>query len=65
MNRMQSALESSEVLQENTATAQSRIRDADFAFETAQMSRAQIMQQAGVAVLGQANGMNQSILRLL
>ena len=65
MNRMQSALENAATFQENTMVSMSRIRDADFAFETAEMSRAQIMQQAAVAVLGQANGLNQGALRLL
>jgi len=43
----------------------SRIRDADFAYETAQLAKRQIEQQKGVAVLAQANGLNQGALRLL
>ena len=64
-NRLESALNNLETFTENTAAAQSRIRDADFAFETAEMSKLQVMQQAGTAILGQANGMNQAALRLI
>ena len=64
-NRLESALDNLEVYTENVASAESRIRDADFAFETAEMSKFQIMQQAGVAILGQANGMSQGALRLI
>ena len=64
-NRLESALNNLETFTENTAAAQSRIRDADFAFETAEMSKLQVMQQAGMAILGQANGMNQAALRLI
>ena len=62
-NRLESALNNLETYTENVATSESRIRDADFAFETAEMSKFQIMQQAGVAVLGQANGLAQGALR--
>ena len=54
-----------ETYTENVAAAESRIRDADFAFEAAELSKFQIMQQAGIAVLGQANQINQGALRLL
>jgi len=64
-NRLESALNNLETYTENVATSESRIRDADFAFETAEMSKFQIMQQAGVAVLGQANGLAQGALRLI
>lgn len=64
-NRLSSALNNLETYGENLAASESRIRDADFAFETAQMSKQQIMQQAGTAVLGQANSVPQSALRLL
>ena len=48
-NRLESALNNLETYTENVATAESRIRDADFAHETAEMSKFQIMQQAGTA----------------
>jgi flagellin len=50
---------------ENQSAAASRITDADFAMETANMSRAQILQQAGTAMVAQANQIPQSVLRLL
>jgi flagellin len=50
---------------ENQSAAASRITDADFAMETANMSRAQILQQAGTAMVAQANQLPQSVLRLL
>jgi flagellin len=64
-NRLESALNNLEVYTENVASSESRIRDADFAHETAEMSKFQIMQQAGVAILGQANGLSQGALRLI
>jgi len=64
-NRLESALTNLEIYTENLAAAESQVRDADFAFETAEMAKFQIMQQAGVAVLGQANAMNQAALRLV
>jgi flagellin len=50
---------------ENLTAARSRIRDADFAKETAELTRAQILQQAGVAMLAQANVSPQNVLSLL
>ncbi len=50
---------------ENQAAARSRIMDADFAAETAAMSRAQILQQAGNAMVAQANQLPQQVMRLL
>jgi flagellin len=50
---------------ENQSAARSRIMDADFAAETANLSRAQILQQAGTAMVAQANQMPQSVLKLL
>ena len=50
---------------ENLSAARSRIRDADFAAETAELTRAQILQQAGTAMLAQANAMPQNVLSLL
>lgn len=64
-NRIESAVRNLGTYTESIQGAESRIRDADYAYETAQMSKLQIMQQAGVAVLGQANQLNQSALRLI
>jgi flagellin len=50
---------------ENQSAARSRITDADFAMETANLSRSQILQQAGTAMLAQANQSTQSVLKLL
>jgi len=50
---------------ENQSAASSRITDADFASETANMSRAQILQQAGTAMVAQANQLPQQVLKLL
>jgi len=50
---------------ENTSAAKSRIMDADFAVETANLSRSQILQQAGTAMLAQANQSSQNVLSLL
>lgn len=50
---------------ENTAAARSRIMDADFAAETANLSRAQVLQQASQAMLAQANASTQQVLQLL
>jgi flagellin len=49
----------------NQSAAESRIRDADYAQETASLTRAQILQQAGTAMLAQANALPQSVLNLL
>jgi len=64
-NRLNSALNNIEAYTEATRAAESRIRDADFGFETAQLTQNQILQQAGVSVLGQAKNINQSALTLL
>jgi flagellin len=50
---------------ENMSAARSRIRDADFASETASLTRAQVLQQAGTAMLGQANALPNQVLSLL
>ena len=50
---------------ENQTAARSRIMDADFASETANMSRAQVLQQAGTAIIAQANQLPQQVLSLL
>ena len=50
---------------ENSSAARSRIMDADFAQETAQLAKTQILQQAGISVLAQANAQPQNVLALL
>jgi flagellin len=64
-SRLESALRISENYYETFVGAESRIRDADFAYETAEMSRYSILQNAGMAVLAQANQMNQGALGLI
>ena len=64
-NRLESAIRSLAVAQENTSAAESRIRDVDFASETADLTRNQVLQQAGISVLAQANVTTQSALSLL
>ena len=64
-NRFASTVANLETASENLSAARSRIRDADFAAETANMTRAQILQQAGVAMVSQANAIPQSVLSLL
>jgi flagellin len=64
-NQLQSALHNLENYTENLVETESRIRDTDFAAETAEMTRNQIFQQAGVAVLSQANQSTQVALSLL
>jgi flagellin len=64
-NRLQSVINNLQVAAENTSAAQSRIADADIAAETANMTRAQILNQAGTAILAQANQLPQGALKLL
>jgi len=64
-NRIGSAINNMTSYVEALSSASSQIQDADYAQETAEMTRLQVMQQAGVAALGQARGMNQSVLSLL
>ena len=64
-NTLSSALHNLESYSENIVAAESRIRDVDFAAETADMTRNSIFQQAGVAVLAQANSSPQVALQLL
>ncbi len=64
-NRFDSAIANLQTMSENLSASRSRIQDADFASETAAMTRAQILQQAGVAMLAQTNQMSQSVLTLL
>ncbi|GHU10683.1 flagellin [Betaproteobacteria bacterium] len=64
-NRMEGVLLQLGAAQENTEAAKSRIMDADYGAETAKLSRAQILQQAGTAMLAQANSVPQNVLSLL
>ncbi|WKZ31804.1 MAG: flagellin [Thermodesulfobacteriota bacterium] len=64
-NRLTAALSNLQVTYTNFQAAESRIRDADFAMETAQYTRNQIMVQAGTSVLAQANQLPQNVLGLL
>jgi flagellin len=64
-NRFQSTIRNLTNVSENVSNARSRIRDTDFAVETAELSRWQIIQQASVTVLSQANQRPQSALQLL
>ncbi|MGM0832334.1 MAG: flagellin [Pseudomonadota bacterium] len=64
-NRMESAIENLSTTETNLSAARSRIEDADYATEVANMTRAQILQQAGTSVLAQANQIPQSVLSLL
>ncbi|WP_026332898.1 flagellin [Thioalkalivibrio sp. ALE20] len=63
--RFESTISNLEISAENLSDARSRIRDADFAAETAELTRAQVLQQAGIAVLSQANAVPQNVLGLL
>ena len=64
-NRFESTISNNAVNSESLSAANSRIRDADFAAETAALSRAQVLQQAGISVLAQANARPQQVLSLL
>ncbi|HET8755000.1 MAG TPA: flagellin [Solirubrobacteraceae bacterium] len=64
-NRFESVIANLGTTSENLTASRSRIRDADFAQETAELSRSQILQQAGIAILAQANAAPQSVLGLL
>jgi flagellin len=64
-NRLGSTINNLAVQTENLSAAESRIRDVDVAYETAQLTKLQIMQQAAISVLGQTNALPQAALRLL
>ena len=64
-NRLQNTVANLQNNSENLSAARSRIQDADFAEETAKLTRAQILQQAGVAILSQANALPNNVLALL
>lgn len=64
-NRFESIIRNADNTSENLSAARSRVQDADFAKETANLTKFQILQQAGISVLSQANSMPQSVLGLL
>ena len=64
-SRFENAVDNIQIQAENTSAARGRIMDADFATETANLSRAQILQQAGTAMVAQANQLPQQVLSLL
>ena len=64
-NRFEAVVRNGQNVSENLAASRSRIQDADFAMETAALTRSQILQQAGIAMLSQANSQPQSVLSLL
>ena len=64
-SRFESAVSSQLTTAENLSASRSRIMDADFAAETANLAKAQILQQSGIAMLAQANAIPQNVLALL
>ena len=64
-NRFSSTIENLHTSSENLSASRSRIQDADFAAETANLARAQVLQQAGTAMIAQANQLPQQVLSLL
>jgi flagellin len=64
-NRFESTIANLSTASENLSASNSRIRDADFAAETAELARTQVLQQAGLSVLAQANARPQNVLQLL
>ena len=64
-NRFNSVIANLQTTVENLSASRSRIMDTDFAMETAALTRAQVLQQAGVAMLAQANAAPQNVLALL
>lgn len=64
-NRFEATISNLAVNSENLSAANSRIRDADFAAEAANLARSQVLQQAGISILSQANASGQQVLSLL
>jgi len=64
-NRFESTIRNLSAVSESLSAANSRIKDADFAAETAELSKNQVLQQAGISVLAQANALPQQVLQLL
>jgi len=65
INRLEYAADNLANVSQNTSASRSRILDADYASETTELARTQIIQQAGTAMLSQANQQAQSVLALL
>jgi flagellin len=65
VNRLEYAADNLANVSQNTSASRSRILDADYASETTELARTQIIQQAGTAMLSQANQQAQSVLALL
>ncbi|WP_114418133.1 flagellin [Marinospirillum perlucidum] len=65
MNRFEAVISGNQTYSENLQAARSRVQDADFAEETSKLAKQQVLQQAGVAALGQANASTQVVLGLL
>ena len=65
INRFQFAISNLQITGENQSASRGRIMDADFATETANLSRAQVLQQAGTAMVAQANQLPQQVMQLL
>jgi flagellin len=64
-SRFEATINNLQTTSENLTASRSRIQDADFAAETAALSRAQILQQAGTAMVAQANQVPQNVMQLL
>lgn len=64
-DRFESTIANLATTSENLSASNSRIRDADFAAESAELARTQVLQQAGLSVLAQANARPQQVLQLL
>nr|MBP8144519.1 flagellin FliC [Inhella sp.] len=64
-NRFEAVISNLQISHENQMAARSRIMDADYAMETSALSRANILQQAGTAMVAQANQLPQQVLQLL
>ena len=64
-NRLNSTVNNLSATQENVSAARGRIQDADFALESANLAKSQVLQQAGTAMLAQANASTKDILSLL
>ena len=65
MSRLEYASDNLQNVSQNTASARSRVMDADYAAETTELARTQIIQQASTAMLAQANQSQQAVLALL
>ena len=64
-NRFENTIANLQNISENASAARSRIRDTDFAAETSELTKNQILQQAGTSILAQANQLPQAVLSLL